>query len=815
MAAIASLGSGSGMDLNGLIDKLMTAEKAPLKDLLLKEASYQAKISAYGSVKSALSAFQTSLKSLASVQTFRSTTATLADTTIATVNSNSLAQPGSYTLEVSQLAQNQKLTSTAFSSVNTGLGTGTLTLQLGTVDKHGTDATGDDTFTPNAKKAVLNLSITDKNNSLTGIRDEINKANMGVSASILNDGTGSRLVLTSKESGEENSIKLTINDSDGNSTDTAGLSALTYDPAGTRNLIETQAAKDAKLKIDGISITKPTNSVSDAIQGVTLNLTKVSSPTSTGATTLAPTTITIGTDLSGLKDSIKGFVKAYNDLNKTLKEVTSYTPGNAVSAAKAAPLNGEASIRTIQNQMRSVVNQMQGDGSYFKSLNDIGVSFSGYQTNAKGEIVGGGTPKGDLALNEVKLQAAINSHPGDVANLFTVNGVASSNQVTFLSGSLATQSGKYAVEVTTAARQATYSGSALSFFKVDSSNSSKNVTLGGVTAALTLDSNDYTTENLAAQIKSKIEADSTLFTSGTDTLKVVFNSLNKNFDISRERVVAGTPPTTQKDSMALNITSAPKPIVIDDNNKNLMVSVDGTLSQNITLSKGSYATMADLAAEMQSKINSDETLTRTGKKVGVAFNEANSQFDLSSSVYGSTSKFKIIGLGNASTSTSFATLGLTIGGYMEPPAAGAPPNPAPVGYSYKAGADVEGLIGGEKAKGVGQALTGSGQSEGLSLIVTASTPGDYGTVAFNRGVAFALDKLLEGMVKDRTGLVAKQTDGVTNSITQLGEKRVRMNRQYDATEALYRKQFTAMDIAIATMRNTSSNLTAQLASLPK
>ncbi len=811
MASIASLGSGSGMDLNGLIDKLMTAEKAPLQGLLLKEASYQAKISAYGSVKSALSAFQTSLKGLSNAQTFRSTTATLADTTIATVNSNSLAQPGSYSLEVSQLAQNQKLTSNAFSSINTGLGTGTLTLQFGTVDAHGTDATGDDTFTANAKKAAFSIEITDKNNSLAGVRDAINssKSNTGVSASILNDGTGSRLVLTSKDSGAENSIKLSVTDSDGNSTDTAGLSALAYDPAGTRNLIETQAAKDAKFKIDGINVSKPTNSVSDAIQGLTINLMKVSSPTSTGATTLAPTTITIGADLSGLKDSIKGFIKAYNDLNKTLKDVSSYTPGNASASAKAAPLNGDSAIRAIQNQMRSVVNEMQGEGSYFKSLSDIGVSFSGYQTDAKGTIVGGTTPKGDLALNEAKLQSAISSHPGDVANLFTVNGVASSNQITFLAGSLATQSGKYAIEVTTPATQAKYSGSALSFFKVDATNNTKNITLGGVSASLTIDDNDYTTVSLAAQLKSKIEADSTLFTSGSDTLKVEYNKLNKNFDISRERTVAGSPPTIQKDSMALAISSAPKPITIDDKNKTLMVSVDGVISQPITLSKGSYATMADLAAEMQSKINSDESLVRGGKTVGVAFNEATSQFDLSSGLYGSGSKIKLTGIGDPATSTTTATLGLVVGGYSETSTG------PTVGYTYTAGADVEGLIGGEKAKGSGQALTGTGASEGLSLIVTASTAGDYGTVSFNRGVAFSLDKLLDGMVKDRTGLIAKQTDGVTSSINALGEKRLRMNRQYDATEALYRKQFTAMDIAIATMRNTSSNLTAQLASLPK
>ncbi|AMC33684.1 flagellar filament capping protein FliD [Janthinobacterium sp. B9-8] len=793
MAGISSLGSGSGMDLNGLIDKLMTAEKAPLKDLLLKEASYQSKISAFGSVKSALSAFQTSVKSLSSVQGFKSTSASLADASIATVSSSSLAQPGSYSLEVSQLAQNQKLTSTAFSSPNAGIGTGTLTIQFGTVNTQNTDSTADDTFTANAnvKKAAFSIVIDGKNNTLSGVRDAINnsKNNTGVSASILNDGTGNRLVLTSKETGAENSLKISVSDADGNSTDTGGLSALAYDPAGVRNLAETQSAKDAKFKIDGISVSKPTNLVGDAIQGLTINLTKVSSPTSTGATTLAPTTITVGSDLNGIKDSIKGFVKAYNELNKILKEVSSYTPGNGASAAKAAPLNGESSIRAIQNQMRSVVNQMQGEGSYFKSLSDVGVSFSGYTTDAKGVIVGGASPKGDLVLNEVKLQAAITSHPNDVANLFTVNGVASNNQVTFLSGSLATQAGNYAVEVTTPAAQAKYaSASALSFFKVDVSNHSKAVTLDGVTANLTLDDNNYTTDTLAAQIKSKIEADSTLYTAG-DTVSVVFNSLSKNFDISRLR--SGT--TT---SMVLPMTTAANPVEITDDNKTLMLSVNGTSSQTIALTKGNYATMADLAAEMQSKINGDETLSKAGKTVGVVFNELTSKFDIFSSEYGSKSEIQITGTGDVGTSTTAATLGLTVGGYNR-------------------GTDVEGKIGGETAKGVGQALTGTGLSEGMNLIVTASTAGDYGYVSFNRGVAYSLDKTLEGMLKENSGFLAKQTQGVTSSITQLEQKRVRMNRQYDATEALYRKQFTAMDIAIATLKSTSNNLTAQLAGLSK
>jgi flagellar hook-associated protein 2 len=793
MAGISSLGSGSGMDLNGLIDKLMTAEKAPLKGLLQKEASFQAKISAYGAVKSALSGFQTSVKSLSSVQGFKSTSASVLDASIATVVSSSLAQPGSYSLEVSQLAQNQKLTSSSFSSPNAGIGTGTLTIQFGTVNTQNTDATADDTFTANSnvKKAAFSVVIDGKNNTLSGVRDAINnsKTNTGVSASILNDGTGNRLVLTSKETGAENSLKITVSDADGNPTDAGGLSSLAYDPAGVRNLTETQVAKDAKFKIDGISVSKPTNLVGDAIQGLTINLSKVSSPTSTGATTLAPTTITVGTDLNGIKDSIKGFIKSYNELNKILKDVSSYTPASGVSAAVAAPLNGESSIRAIQSQMRSVVNQMQGDGSYFKSLSDVGVSFSGYTTDAKGVIVGGASPKGDLVLNEAKLQAAITSHPNDVANLFTVNGVASNNQVTFLSGSLATQAGNYAVEVTVPASQAKYaSASALSYFKVNGTNNSKAVTLGGVTANLTLDNNNYTTDALAAHIKSKIEADNTLYASG-DTVSVAFNSLSKNFDISRLRSGTST-------SMVLPITTAANPVEITDDNKTLMFSVNGTSSQAIVLTKGNYASMADLAAEMQSKINGDDGLSKAGKSVGVVFNESTSKFDIFSSEYGSKSEIQITSTGDMGTSTSAATLGLTVGGYNK-------------------GNNVEGKIGGEIAKGVGQSLTGTGLSEGMSLIVTASTAGDYGYVSFNRGVAYSLDKTLDAVLKENSGFLAKQTQGVSNSITQLGEKRVRMNRQYDNVEAMYRKQFTAMDIAIATLKNTSSNLTAQLAGLSR
>src|SRR4030067_290751 len=189
MASITSAGIGSGLDINGLITKIMTFESRPLVSLDRKEAGYQARLSAYGSVKGAVSAFQSAMLSLSSPARFQGLRAASADSTIYTASATSAAAPGSYAVEVKQLAQAQKLASKAFTNTTDTVGIGTLTIQFGTWSGG--------VFAANATKASQTVTIGSGNSSLAGIRDAINAAKVGVTAAILNDGTGNRLALNS------------------------------------------------------------------------------------------------------------------------------------------------------------------------------------------------------------------------------------------------------------------------------------------------------------------------------------------------------------------------------------------------------------------------------------------------------------------------------------------------------------------------------------------------------------------------------------------------------------------------------------------
>ena len=267
---LSSPGIGSGLDVNGIVSKLMAVESQPLNDLNTQEAAYQAKISAYGSVKSALSTFQTALSSLTDPTSFQSLSATVGATGVLAASAAAPAVAGNYSIEVTQLAQAQKLASSGFASTNTVVGTGTLTFDFGTFD--GT------TYTPNGATGSQTVTIGSGQGTLAGIRDAVNAANIGVTATIVNDGSanGNRLVFTSTNSGASNSIRVSVADADGNNTDTSGLSQLAYNPSAAvgagKNLVQNVAAQNALLNIDGIAVSKPTNTITDAIQGVTLNL---------------------------------------------------------------------------------------------------------------------------------------------------------------------------------------------------------------------------------------------------------------------------------------------------------------------------------------------------------------------------------------------------------------------------------------------------------------------------------------------------------------------------------------------------------------
>lgn len=485
---ISSPGIGSGLDINSIVSQLLAAERQPLNALNQREQKYQAQLSAFGKVKSALATFQGAARSLNSDK-FRILNASPSDSSLFTASAGAAAAPGTHSVEVTQLAQGHRLATAGFASAGESLGSGTLTIQFGSYDS------GSNSFTQNADKASTSITIDASNGSLAGIRDAINAANAGVRASIINDGTatGYRLVLSSADSGAANSIKITVSDSDGNHVDDSGLSRLAFDPeagAGNgKNLTQTAAARDAQLFIDGIAITRPSNTVSDAIAGVTLNLAK----TNAGQ----PAGLEISRNAEAVTESVQSFVKAYNEASQTLKELTAYN-----SASKqAAILQGDGTMRMLQAQMRSMLNTAIGSTGSLSTLSQIGVSFQ---------------KDGTLAVDSAKLQAAIDGNFDDIASLFAASARSTDSLVAYSASTSRTQTGTYAVNITQLATRGDTLGSQAANLTIAAGvNDQIDIEIDGIAASVTLSAGTYASADaLAAEVQSRINGASVLSDAG-------------------------------------------------------------------------------------------------------------------------------------------------------------------------------------------------------------------------------------------------------------------------------------------------------------
>lgn len=421
---ISSAGVGSGLDVESIVTSLMNVEKRPLTLVSQQKTSYQTKLTAYGTMKSALSTFQTAVSALSTNAKFNAQTVTPADTSVFTATANGSAVLGDYDVTVSQLAKSHKIAMDGVANTTDVIGTGTLTISFGTYTPAVVSPATPASFTANADKTDINITIDSSNNTLAGVRDAINAANGSVSASIVNDGTTNRLVITSKDTGEVNSLKITVADGDGNNTDASGLSMLAYDPLATvgngKNMSQLQDAQNALLNIDGIDVEKASNTISDAIEGVTLKLLT----TSAGL----PIGLNVATDQDKIKESVQSFVDAFNKVNTTLKDLTKFDSTGKNSGA----LLGDATARSIISQIRGVLTNTVDTGGTLTSLTDLGVSFQ---------------QDGKLALDTTKLTDAVTNHFSEISALFASSGRTSDAQVLYTSATSNSQSGTYNVTV--------------------------------------------------------------------------------------------------------------------------------------------------------------------------------------------------------------------------------------------------------------------------------------------------------------------------------------------------------------------------------
>ena len=363
--AISSSGIGSGLDVNLIVSQLMSAERAPIATLKARQSTYNAKLSAYGTLKSTLDSLKTTLKGLDG-QGMAARSVTSSNDKVLGASVGSGAVPGTYAIEVSTLAQQHKLMSPGFADAKAALGNGSLTLQVGGADP---------------------ITLPAADYTLQGLSNAINTAKAGVSATIINDGTESHLVITAHQSGKDNTVKITA---------TGGLSAFEYDaetpPAPGTGMEQKQAALDAQFTIDGIPVSSASNKAADAIQGLTLNLSK----TNVGEAV----TLTVENDKTAVKGAIKTFVDAYNKLNSTVRSMTSYN----ATAQSGAVLNGDTGASSIITGLRKELTASVSGAGSLSSLSSIGIAFQ---------------RDGSLAIDDAKLQKAMDSSFDDVAALFS------------------------------------------------------------------------------------------------------------------------------------------------------------------------------------------------------------------------------------------------------------------------------------------------------------------------------------------------------------------------------------------------------------
>ncbi|GAB3338615.1 MULTISPECIES: flagellar filament capping protein FliD [Chromohalobacter] len=356
MASISSLGVGSGLDLNGLLDQLQEAEQEKLVPIQQQQVDQKTQISAYGKLQSSLSEVQSSASDLNDPELFNSVTSNVEGES-AEAAATPDAPPGRYDVEVQQLA-------TASSIATQGVDEETV---LNANTEASLDVTLNDGTAQNIK--------VEADSTLSDVRDAINASDAGVSASVVFDGSQSRLAIASESMGAEAGIdSVTFN----------GLDGMALDD-GT----EIQG-KDAKLDVNGVAITSDSNQVEEAIQGTTLSL------TDTGEST-----VTVARDEESIRGAITGFVDSYNDMKSTTADLTSFSSEDGET--QAGDLLGDSTTRMAESRLRSTMTESVGEDG-LQTLEDVGISMN---------------VDGELEIDDEQLDEALSTQPGAVQTLFS------------------------------------------------------------------------------------------------------------------------------------------------------------------------------------------------------------------------------------------------------------------------------------------------------------------------------------------------------------------------------------------------------------
>lgn len=339
MGGIASPGVGSGLDTASIVRQLVSAERAaPERRLVRAESEASTKLSAYGSLKSQVAEFSSAIEGLKGLAGTKKASPT--NTDAVTVSAKEDAAIGAFTVQVVQLAKAQSLGSAAFPSRDEPVGTGSLSIAVGSDEP-------------------VTITLEEGANTLADLRNALNDADLPLSATIINDGAGERLVLQSTRTGADETITITAADDDGDNGDAVGLSR--FADAQMQTLV---SAQDAEVVINGLTVRRSENQINDALEGLTLTL---KTPTVGEAETFS-----VDADNSATKAALDKFTKAYNALNNFINSNTAYDP----ETQQGGPLLGDSTLRSLESTLRNTLLASTEGVAGLSSLVDLGLKSS-------------------------------------------------------------------------------------------------------------------------------------------------------------------------------------------------------------------------------------------------------------------------------------------------------------------------------------------------------------------------------------------------------------------------------------------------------
>lgn len=384
MAGISSTGIGSGLDVQSIVSQQVALESKPLEKLESKDTSLKSEISTWGTVKSQLSELQDASQKLMDLSSWNARALKSSNETAVTGTAATGATVGSFAINVTQLAQAQSTKMANPVSTGTTFSAGKLDISIG---NWGTNSFG----------SAVSVDISD-GDTLSGIASKINNtANVGVTATVVKTGAGEQLVMRSKSTGESMGFKVQAFDGGGAAiTDGTGLGALAYDGTSTGGMSLSQSGMDATATVEGIAITSASNTLTDTVPGLTLNLQQVGT-----------STVTVSNDTKPAKDAIDGFVKAYNTIVSNLNSLTKYD----ASTKTAGPLQGDATAVGLLNTLTNMVGATGPAGTSYSRMSDVGLELQ---------------RDGTLTTNTTKLTAAL-ANPADLKTFFSAVGTTNTD----------------------------------------------------------------------------------------------------------------------------------------------------------------------------------------------------------------------------------------------------------------------------------------------------------------------------------------------------------------------------------------------------